>query len=152
MQIFIGSDHRGFKLKEVIKVWLSASGNEVVDCGNSVYDPDDDFPDFSFIVADKVISANNSLGIVICGSGGGVTIAANKVKGVRCAQAVNLRDVIHNRKHDDINVLAIGSDFVSEDEAKKMIMAFIETRFDPEERFVRRLGKIKKREEVKVNR
>jgi ribose 5-phosphate isomerase B len=146
MKVFIGADHRGFALKEAVRTWLTQTGHEVVDCGNTRYDPEDDFPDFSLAVADLVVRAPSSLGIVICGSGGGVTMAANKVRGIRCAQAVNVDDVVHNRKHDDMNVLAVGSDFTTETEAKSMIEAFLTTQFSGEPRFVRRLSKITARE------
>lgn len=146
MKVFLGADHRGYNLKEIIKKWLYKEGHEVVDCGNTVYDQKDDFPDFSFKVADSIVDAPTALGVVICGSGGGVTISANKVKGVRCAQALNVDDVIHNRQHDDMNVLAIGSDYIHEQEAKEMIKAFLNTPFSQEDRFIRRLKKIAKRE------
>ncbi len=146
VNVYIGSDHRGFHLKESLKAWLSHSGYSVVDCGNAQFEPTDDFPDYCFAVADKVISDDTSMGIAICGSGGGVTIAANKVTGIRCGQALNIADVIHNRRHNNMNVLAIGSDFVSDAEAKSMVDAFLKTPFGNEERFLRRLGKIAARE------
>lgn len=145
MNIFIGADHRGFELKEKLKPWLTSQGHEVIDCGNTVYDKEDDFPDFSFAVADKVAADPKSFGVVICGSAGGVTIAANKVKAVRCVTAVNVGDVKHNRQHDDANVLAIASDFTSFEEVQKLITTFINTQFLNEERFVRRLKKIERR-------
>jgi ribose 5-phosphate isomerase B len=146
MTVFIGADHRGFQLKQKIVPWLIAEGYTVVDCGNSVFDPNDDFPDYAFAVSDRVIGDPGSLGIVICGSGGGVTMAANKVKGVRCGQAVNVDDVVHNRRHDDMNVLALGSDHLAETMVKEMIQAFLRTPFSGEERFIRRLKKIADRE------
>lgn len=146
MKVFIGADHRGYNLKEILKKWLYTKGYEVVDCGNSVYDKNDDFPDFTFAVTDKVVEDSGYRGVVICGSGGGVTIAANKVKGIRAAQAVNTDDVMHNRSHDDINVLAIGSDYVGETDAKLMTEAFLVTPFDSHDRLVRRLSKISSRE------
>jgi ribose 5-phosphate isomerase B len=146
MTIYMGADHRGFHLKERLKVWLSEGGHEVIDCGNRIHDPDDDFPDFSFAVADQVARDAGSRGIVICGSGGGVTIAANKVKGVRCTTAVHVADVKHNRYADDINVLALSSDYTDFDEAKELVEAFLEVKFDKEERHVRRLNKIAERD------
>lgn len=152
MKIYIGADHRGFDYKEHIKAYLTDKGFEVIDCGNSHYDEQDDYPDFSVAVGNSVASheamplpgstTTEALGIVICGSGGGVTIAANKVHGVRCAQGVNVADVAHNRQHNNINILAIGSDFVTIDVAKSMVDAFLTTAYTPEERFVRRLKKI----------
>ncbi|MFC1647314.1 RpiB/LacA/LacB family sugar-phosphate isomerase [Patescibacteria group bacterium] len=142
MKIYIGADHRGYQLKEEIKPWLSSLGHEVVDCGAYKFEPEDDFPDFSFTVAEKVVADRGSLGIVLCGSGGGVVMAANRVRGARCGQGINVEDVVHNRMHDDMNVLAIGSDFVSFDQAKEMIEAYINTSFSGEPRFMRRIAKI----------
>jgi ribose 5-phosphate isomerase B len=147
MTIYIGADHRGFSLKEELKPWLNAQGYSVTDCGNAKLDPNDDFPDFAFAVADSVVKDRGSLGIVICGSGGGVTIAANRVKGVRCAQGVSAVDVIHNRQHNDMNVLAIGSDITLIETAKIMVKSFLETPFGNSDRYIRRINKIKAREE-----
>ncbi len=146
MTIYIGADHRGFHLKEKLTTWLREQNHEVTDCGNTYYAEDDDFPDFSFAVADKVAEDPGSRGIVICGSGGGVAIAANKVKGVRCATAVHVADVKHNRQNNDINVIALSSDFTDFDEAKELLQAFMETEFQGEERCVRRLNKIAARD------
>ncbi|MEK7592053.1 MAG: RpiB/LacA/LacB family sugar-phosphate isomerase [Patescibacteria group bacterium] len=161
MKIFIGADHRGFAMKELIKFWLISLGHEVVDCGNIVYDKEDDFPDFAFAVAERIggltrVSENVDniarpglarLGLVFCGSGGGVTITANKVKGIRCVTALSIEDVKHNREHNDANVLAIATDIFNEDMIKKMIEVFLFTQFVPEDRFIRRIGKIKAYEE-----
>lgn len=145
--LFIGADHRGFKLKEELKAWLRSGNYELTDCGNTIYDPADDFPDFALAVAEKVAQSshkqNAPKGIVICGSGVGVNIAANKVKGIRASTAVNPAEVRHARQHDDLNVLAISADYSSAEEAQVMIKIFLETAFVAEERFVRRLTKIK---------
>jgi ribose 5-phosphate isomerase B len=144
MIIYIGADHRGF-LKE-IGCLVAEQGHEVVDCGNSVYDPDDDFPDFSFSVADRVVQDSGSRGVVICGSGGGVSIAANKVNGIRCTTAVHVSDVKHNRQADDINVLALSADYTDFDEAKELMRAFTLVEFDAQDKHNRRLNKIAQRE------
>lgn len=146
MKVYIGADHRGFHLKEQLKPWLIKEGHEVVDCGNTTYDKGDDFPDFTFSVSDRVAKEPESRGIIICGSGGGVTIVANKVAGIRCTMGVHVAEVKHNRIHNDINILSIGADHTTEFIAKKLITAFLTTSFDPQERFVRRLEKIKERE------
>lgn len=154
MKIFLGADHRGFELKQEIKKWLIEKGTRLVDCGNDHYDVNDDYPDFSLNVAESVVgkklkSDTNSFlknpknfGIVICGSGVGVNIVANKVRGVRASTAINVEEVVQAREHDNINVLSISADFCSLEDAKKMIKAFLRTDFIPEERFVRRLKKI----------
>ena len=146
MTIYIGADHRGYHLKEKIVVWLREEGNEVQDCGDTEYDENDDFPDFSFAVADKVVHDSGSRGIVICGSGGGVTIAANKVKGIRCTAAVHVADVKHNRMSNDINVLSLSADFTDFDEAKELVNAFLLVEFEAVDRHNRRLNKIAQRD------
>jgi len=174
MKVFIGADHRGFRLKEELKRWLTGLGHEVVDCGNTVYDKDDDYPDFSFAVAEAVssecrgstsqdrlaasgstISAPGSLlpcaGIVVCGSGVGVTIAANKVAGIRCSTASCAAEVKCGREDDDLNVLAISADYGS-GKAREFINVFLSTPFVGRERYIRRLKKIEERERKTVRR
>jgi len=148
MQVFIGADHRGFSLKQHLLSWLPTQGYSVVDCGNAVYDHDDDFPDFAFAVADRVIADEGSLGIVICGSAGGVVIAANKVRGIRAVMGNTVDDVVHNRKHNDINVMALASDFTTEHEAEILVTSYLTTPYEPQERFIRRLQKIEARENI----
>ena len=152
MKIFVGADHRGFSLKESLKPWLVSLGHDVVDCGNDHEDSDDDFPDFSFAVADNVAKNSParrglaSFGIVICGSGAGVVIAANKVAGIRAALAYSPEEITRNRQHDDINVLALAADWTDEAKAKEIVTAFLTTAFLGEEKYVRRLKKIEARE------
>lgn len=146
MKVFIGADHRGFKLKEDLKLWLEKEGYDVVDCGNTAYDKEDDFPDFTFAVADRVADDKESFGVIICGSGGGATIAANKVPGIRCTMGVHVAEVKHNRGHNNINMLSLGADHTTEFIAKKLLTVFLETPFEGAERFVRRLVKIEQRE------
>ena len=142
MNIYIGADHRGFELKERIKYWLQERGVMVIDCGNVTLQPGDDYPEFAFAVAEKVVGEPGSLGIVICGSGVGVTIAANKVKGARCATAYNLNQVIHGRESDDMNVLALESDYLSMESSQPLIEAFMTTPFQPSDRAQRRLAQV----------
>lgn len=146
MTIYIGADHRGFDVKEKLKLWLTNRGDSVIDCGNTKLDPADDYPDFAFAVADKVVADPTSRGIILCGSGGGVVFAANKVKGVRCVPANDVSDVIHNRNHNDVNVLGIGTDHTTWGDMLAMITAFLDTPFESQERFLRRLKKIQARE------
>ena len=146
MKVFIGADHGGFNLKAKLITWLTEQKYEIVDCGNTKFDPLDDFPDFAFAVADSVAREPDSRGNVLCRSAGGVTIAANKVKGIRAVTGVNLKEVAHNRGDDDANILAIAGDYTSENEAKELVHAFLMSPFSGQERFVRRLEKIKLRE------
>ena len=146
MTVFLGSDHRGFHLKEALKAWLVREGHDVRDVGAFSYNVSDDFPDFAFAVADAVVQYTESRGIFICGSGVGGMIAANKVKGVYCCLGMNKDVVGHNRLHDDCNMLSLSSDHTSEEQAKQMIESFFTVVFEPQERFIRRLQKIQARE------
>lgn len=146
MKIFIGGDHRGFVLKGKLKVWLTGLHHEVVDCGAGTLNPADDYPDFAFKVAESVVSEPGSRGIVICGSGIGVTIAANKIRGARCSPGLSPAEIRRGREDDDTNILALSADYLSETEAREMINAFLGTTFKSEERHVRRLKKIEERE------
>lgn len=146
MRIYIGADHRGFELKAKLIPWLRNQGYDVVDCGNMNFDPNDDYPDFSFSVADHVAAEEGSYGIVMCGSGSGVCIAANKVKGIRCGLAANDDMVRHQRTHDNANMLAISADYIDEVRVRSMITIFLTTDFMKLDRFLRRLKKISDRE------
>lgn len=155
MKLYIGADHRGFSLKEGLKPWLVSLGHDLVDCGNRVHDGADDYPDFSFAVADAVSKGKPpsvpgalppSMGIVLCGSGVGVTIAANKVPGARCSTGISAAEVARGRADDDLNILAISADYTTDDQAKEMIAAFLTTPFLGDERHTRRLQKIEARE------
>lgn len=146
MKVYLGADHRGFALKEKIKAWLLTQGREVTDLGNTVYDPNDDYPDFAFAVAETVVADSGSRGIVICGSGVGVTIAANKIGGARCSTGVSPEEVKRGREDDDLNILAISADYTDAEKTKALITAFLTTAFAGDERHVRRLNKIKARE------
>lgn len=142
-QLFIGADHRGFQLKEALKHWLEKDGYQVEDCGNTVLDLQDDYPDYAFAVAKKVATTDNSLGIVVCGSGIGVNVAANKVPGVRASVGTSPEEIAQGRNDDDLNVLALSADFISATAAKELVTAFITTPYAAEDRFMRRLAKIK---------
>lgn len=141
--IYIGADHRGFELKEKIKNWLSEWGYGYEDTGAFLYDKNDDYPDFAKNVAEKVLQSPDSRGILICGSGVGVAIAANKIKNVRAGTAINAKQIKDSISDEDTNVLAVSADYISENEAKEIVKSFLETKFSGEERHVRRINKIK---------
>ncbi|OGH21434.1 MAG: hypothetical protein A2958_01775 [Candidatus Levybacteria bacterium RIFCSPLOWO2_01_FULL_38_13] len=152
MKVYLGADHRGFNLKGKIKNWLSENKFSTDDLGAFSYDPNDDYPLFAEKVANSVSSDINkgleSRGIVICGSGVGVDIVANKFKHIRSGLALNLKQVAQARKDDDINVLSIPSDFMSE-EAKEIVKIFLATPFSKEEKKIRRLKEIDEIENAK---
>ncbi len=143
MLIYIGADHGGFNLKEFLKIFLKNQGYETADLGNIRYEESDDYPDFAAAVGKKVsMEPEASRGILICRSGAGVDIAANKFRNVRSAIGISPDQVNHMRAHDNINVLSLASDFTSEADAQKMVTLFLETPFSPEPRHQRRLDKI----------
>jgi len=146
--IYIGSDHAGYELKEKLKVFLRDLGCNIKDFGAFAYDENDDYPDFITPVALAVKDTEGSLGIVLGGSGQGEQIVANKIDGIRAIEYYggNLEIIKLGREHNNANVLSLGARFITEDEAKKAIMAFIETPFSNEDRHVRRLNEIKKQE------
>ena len=143
MVIYLGSDHRGFKLKETISSFLKGKGYEIVDLGNSAYDENDDYADFAKTVAQKIsFNPEVSRGILFCGSGAGMDITANKFRKVRSVLGISPDQVYSARHDDDANILSIAANFTGEEDAKKIISVFLETPFDGEERHQRRLNKI----------
>jgi len=145
MTIYIGADHRGFHLKEILKIFLKEIGYEVVDFGNDHYDENDDYPDFVLPVAKKVAeNPEQNRGIVLGASGQGEAIAANKVKGIRAAVFYGGPEEIIklSREHNNANILSLGASFLSEEQARQTVRVWLETPFSGEERHKRRLEKI----------
>ena len=140
MKISIGADHAGFALKQVIGEWLKEKGHEVVDKGPESTESVD-YPDFALAVAGDVANSDSEKGILICGSGVGVTIVANKVKGIRAANCYNEEIAALSRAHNDANVLTIGARFVERDKALRIIEVWLAQEFEGE-RHQRRLEKI----------
>lgn len=143
--VYIGADHRGFEDKEKTKEYLKSEGYQVRDVGAFEYDQKDDYPDFAIKLGEAVVR-EKVRGILFCRSGVGVCVAANKVRGVRAALVATERQASKAREDDDVNVLCLAADMVNIDEDKKIIDAFLKTQFSPEERFVRRINKIKEYE------
>ena len=151
MKVYIGADHRGYKLKEEIKTWLSENNYDQEDVGAFILDVNDDYPIFAQKVVSSVqsdIERNQSVrGIVMCGSGVGVDIVANKFKHIRSGLAVNPEQIEKARLDDDINVLTIPADYIDEKNAKLIVKLFLETPFSQEEKKKRRLLEIEKIED-----
>ncbi len=142
MKIAIGSDHgKGFELKEKMIAFLKENGYEVDDKGTYTSESCD-YPDFARPVAEDVAAGKADKGIVICTTGIGVSITANKVKGIRCALCFNEEMAELTRLHNDSNVLALGAAVVSEEMAKKIATIWLNTEFSGEERHARRIKKI----------
>lgn len=142
MKVFLGADHAGFELKEELKTFLEKEGFTVVDEGAFFYDKDDDYPDFCAKAALGVARDNQSRGFVFGKSGSGEMIVANKIKGVRCALALNVENVRLAREHNDANMLSFGSEFVTTQKMQELALLFLQTDFTNEERHVRRIAKI----------
>jgi len=143
MIIYFGSDHKGFKLKEYLKNFVREQGYEIMDLGNFKYDEEDDYPDFAAAVAKKVsLEFDKARGILICGSGVGMDVTANKFPNIRSAVAISSDQIYDARRDDDVNVLSIAADFIPEADAEKIVKVFLETPFRGEERFKRRVEKI----------
>ncbi len=144
MLIYIGADHRGFQLKEILKQFLKDQGYEVVDVGNDHYDEQDDYPDFAKLVA-RAVSQDffNRRGILICGSGVGMDIVANKFRGVRSALVSNPDQAYLSRNDDDSNILSLAADFLNEETAKQILKTWLATPFFDKEHYRRRLEKIR---------
>jgi len=143
MKVYLGTDHAGFELKEKIKSFLLKENLEVNDCGAFSFDKNDDYPDFIASTAKKVADDKGSKGIVFGKSGAGECIVANKIKGVRAILGFNKENVELSRLHNDANVLSLGSAFVNEELAKKLVKIFLETPFSNEERHIRRIEEIR---------
>ena len=147
MKIYLGADHRGFALKEKIAKWLADWGHQVEDMGADHLDLKDDYTLYAEKVALMVRDNPKSKGILLCGSGVGVDVTANKFDGVRASIGKNAEQVKAGRNDDDMNVLVIAADYTKEEEARKMTKAFLETKFDKEARHERRLEDISRIEQ-----
>jgi ribose 5-phosphate isomerase B len=142
MRIAVGSDHAGYNLKEHLASWLAESGHAVYDLGTHTSDPVD-YPDYAASVAQAVLDGRADRGIIVCGSGAGASIAANKLRGIRAAVAHDSYTAHQMVEHDDVNVLCLGSRVIGEALAEDLIETFIEATFSREDRHVRRLDKIR---------
>jgi ribose 5-phosphate isomerase B len=145
MKIAIGADHAGYVLKEQIREHLTAAGHEVVDYGTKSAESTD-YPDYAKPVAEAVSDGDAERGILVCSTGVGMSIAANKVKGVRAALAFNTEEVQLTREHNDANVLALGARYTSVETADQLIDVFLKTPFSGGERHSRRIAKVAKLE------
>ena len=142
MNVAIGADHAGFDLKCEITAWLKSQGHQVSDVGSYQMDPNDDYPDFAVAVAGSVLSGDTERGIVICGSGVGASITANKVKGIRACLCHDSYTARQGVEHDNMNVICIGGRVIGIELTKVVVEAFLDASFIQEARFQRRLDKL----------
>lgn len=138
MKIFIGADHNGFELKQQVHAYLLEQGHEVVDKGDTRLDKGDDFPLYAAKVANEVVNDTSSRGILICGSGQGVCIAANRFKGIRAALAWNEDSAFESRDDDDSNVLCLPARQMNFAEAREIVDTWLKTPFSGAARYKRR--------------
>src|SRR3989338_6466628 len=144
--IYLGSDHRGFVMKAKLKILLIEWGYNYEDLGPFEYNKDDDYPDFAKLVGEKVAGEPDSRGILICGSGVGVAMTANKIEGVRAGTMFDVEQVKASVADEDINVIGLANDYSNEENNIKIVKAFLASKFSGEERHVRRVNKIKQLE------
>ena len=141
MRVALGADHAGYDLKEVLKLRLAQAGHAVIDLGTNSTDSVD-YPDYAAAVGRAVVGGRAERGIVVCGSGAGASIAANKLDGIRCALAHDTYSAHQSVEHDDANVLAVGSRVIGEELAAEIALAFLGAEFTGEERHRRRRDKV----------
>ncbi len=144
MRIAVGADHGGFPLNERIISELGKTGHEIVDFGTHDGSRPDDYPDYALAVGQAVQSGDAEIGILICGSGIGAAVAANKLKGIRAAMCGDTYSGHQSREHDDCNVLCLGARVTGAELALEIVRAFVGARFTGEERHRRRLAKVAK--------
>lgn len=140
--IAIGCDHAGFEMKEKIKKYLIDNGFDVKDCGALEENKNDDYPFYAKLVCKAINNNDCEKGIVICGTGIGMSISSNKIKGIRCALCSTEIESELSRKHNNANVLALGSRIIGLELAKAIVSKFIKTDFPGEDRNIRRIKMI----------
>jgi RpiB/LacA/LacB family sugar-phosphate isomerase len=141
VRIAIGADHAGYGLKEILAARIASAGHSVLDLGTHSEEPVD-YPDYAAAVAHAVAEGRSDRGVVVCGSGAGASIAANKVKGIRCAVTHDTYSAHQAVEHDDVNVIAVGSRVIGINVAEEIVDAYLAAEFTGEERHVRRRAKV----------
>jgi RpiB/LacA/LacB family sugar-phosphate isomerase len=141
MRIVLGADHRGYEMKDEIAAALKRDGHEVLDVGTNSADSVD-YPDYARAVGEAIVDGRAERGIIVCGSGVGAGIAANKIRGVRAALCHDTYSARQGVEHDDMNVLCLGARVVGDALAMELVKAFLTARFKGEERLRRRLDKV----------
>ena len=142
MRIVIGADHAGFELKMMLAKHLRELGHEVLDVGTNSTEPVD-YPDFAAAVGHAILDGRADRGVLICGSGVGASVAANKIRGIRAGLCHDTYSAHQGVEHDDMNVLVLGARVIGQALAHDLVDAYLRAQFTKEERHVRRLGKIK---------
>ena len=145
MKIGIACDHRGYELKEYLKDKLQEEDLEIVDFGTNSQESVD-YPDYAKVLSTNVVDKKIDFGVAICGSGIGISIACNKIKGIRCAKVSNREEAKYTREDNDANIVAFGEK-TSKEDALEIVKTFINTPFSNLDKHIRRINKIKELEE-----
>jgi ribose 5-phosphate isomerase B len=150
MRVAVAFDHRGVKLRERLLAELAALGHEAVDLGTDKPEPRIDYPDKAREIDEAILRGDAERGVLVCGSGVGASVAANKLAGIRAAICHDTYSAHQGVEHDDMNVLCLGSEVVGPELAAELTRVFLGARFDGGERYVRRLEKIEEMEREKT--
>jgi ribose 5-phosphate isomerase B len=150
MRVAVAFDHRGVKLRERLLAELAALGHEAVDLGTDKPEPRIDYPDKAREIDEAILRGDAERGVLVCGSGVGASVAANKLAGIRAAICHDTYSAHQGVEHDDMNVLCLGSEVVGPEFAAELTRVFLGARFDGGERYVRRLEKIEEMEKEKT--
>jgi ribose 5-phosphate isomerase B len=142
MRVAVAFDHRGVKIRESLLDLLAQLGHEVVDLGTDAAEPRVDYPDKAREVGDAIAAGEAERGILVCGSGVGASVAANKMRGIRAGLCHDTYSAHQGVEHDDMNVLCLGSGVIGADLAAELVRAFLAARFEGGERYLRRLEKV----------
>jgi len=142
MKVFVGADHRGFELKNAVREHLQHGGFDIEDVGALTLDDDDDYPKYAYAVVTKVLGEEDAAGVLVCGSGQGMTIAANRVSGIRAGLAWDTRSAELAKSDDDCNVLVLPADFLETDAALAVVDAWAKAKFKSDRKYHRRLDEI----------
>jgi RpiB/LacA/LacB family sugar-phosphate isomerase len=143
MRIVVGADHAGFDMKQDLAAFVRGLGHEVLDVGTASAVVPDDYPDFAEALGMTVREGRAERGVLICGSGVGASVAANKIPGIRAGLCHDTYSAHQGVEHDDMNVLVLGSRIIGTELARELVRHFLAAKFSAEERHVRRLGKVK---------
>jgi ribose 5-phosphate isomerase B len=143
MKLAVGADHAGYELKELLVEHIRSLGHDPIDVGTHVPGKPDDYPDYAVLVAAEVNSGRAERGVLVCGSGIGVSVAANKIRGIRAGLAHDHYSAHQGVEHDDMNVLVLGSRVIGVNVAYESLEAFVAATFSNEERHLRRVNKVK---------
>jgi len=142
VQLVVAADHAGFDMKQILVAWLEDQGHQVNNLGPAQADPVDDYPDVAAALGREIQAGRAQRGILLCGSGIGASVAANKMKGIRAGVAHDIYSAHQGVEHDDVNVLCLGARIIGIEVAYELVRAFLAARFTGEERHQRRLNKV----------